>query len=956
MPTKCSAESEGRRCSCAPGHRWREDVCESDGCCESEDCIVKTSSAPVCIPETTVGVTGSIEVNTSDKKSIDLLLTEMKKVFSTITGFDTLELPEPRANSIIDLNMTLPFGVSPEELFKKTQYVADNYLNGSWDLKTTGLVHLDAPSNLVCYNTKVRLNCSSQVKTETDPQWFLRNAHDRILVNTGTIVTVTSKGNETEVTFAGVSAFWRGEFTCDYQQKSNAITISHISSKHVDVAILPNIDIFTKTKFPSCEKKPHVEITVTCEIMNTTDQYNVTWTGGKVSQSSLTEKENRKIYTATIHVRCEQGDKTRSLGCVFRNRCNQERNASVDIHLMYDGDLRCAAVDDWPATKAGFTAQLKCVGKVGLRERECSQMGIWGEQMAACVDFELNTLVNSALDVDSGFGLLEKNAGDVFSSLKNFTGSKTRINSFANVKTSVEVLAILGTKLLSITSETAADDLLETSSVLLGADLEKSWKPTTVEEGQSLPERYLHSFEQLIDRVNATQKKEKQNLEVSTCNATEICKSSVFDLNVTLNSAGKGRVKTIGFRQLASYFPRNENEDFEPNSILVSVTTTEENMRHVNITLDFPLLHPRRRNFELRCVFWDNRSRQWSTDGCEWGGPSDVARCTCKHLSSFAILVSKYPVVVKFSSEITYAGLSISVASLIFTLVIEAVIWKDVIRTNTLYFRHITNVNISLCLLVADGCFLASSKPRRISESWCKTLTVLKHYFYLSMFFWMLSLSCTVLHHTVFVFHTMRKKHYLLFSIVLGYVCPLIIVLVSYVVHEQGAEDVYFSKDTCWLVYVALMKGSFYTFIVPVGVIVLINNFCMVFVILKLLSNTRGASCENEKMALKTVVRTVVVLSPVFGVTWIFGFAVMLLDVTSGPIARAIQLVFVVLNSLQGFFLLLTTCLWDQMSREALMSHLKKKGFKGFYSTTTIPRTTLKLSSITESSSPSCTR
>uniref|UniRef100_A0A672G8R8 G-protein coupled receptors family 2 profile 2 domain-containing protein n=1 Tax=Salarias fasciatus TaxID=181472 RepID=A0A672G8R8_SALFA len=102
------------------------------------------------------------------------------------------------------------------------------------------------------------------------------------------------------------------------------------------------------------------------------------------------------------------------------------------------------------------------------------------------------------------------------------------------------------------------------------------------------------------------------------------------------------------------------------------------------------------------------------------------------------------------------------------------------------------------------------------------------------------------------------------------------------------------------------------------GVILFANNLSIVIVILKLLSHHTGENSggKKEKMAAKTIIRTVMILSPVLGVTWIFGFAVMSLDITSGTVTFVIHYVFVLLNSSQGFFLLLTTCFWDQMVRE----------------------------------------
>ncbi|XP_029973496.1 adhesion G protein-coupled receptor F5 [Salarias fasciatus] len=954
--TTCSTESAGKRCSCAPGHSWTEEVCQSHRCCGNGECILQMGSAPVCLPDTTVSITGSIKLKDQRNQECEThssdLLREIKGVFSTLRGFDTWEISEPSPEGIVDFEMTLPLGVSPDDLTEKSQYLV-YCLGGSLDLQTIGLVHSDMPNDTVCYDTAVTLNCRSQVNLPTQPLWYQRKRHGLISITTGTIFTVDVLGPaETSVTFRSLSAFVTGEYECVHQQTSNSFKISHISSGHVDVALLPDIDVFTEPQFPRCEKNSDVlRVKAICEIRNSTEDYIVTWQGGNIEEPSSFHLNGSEVYTAEQNVGCVQDSQTGSteLTCTFKNSCNQERSASVPINIIYEGEDYCEAEGEWPDTKAGFTANLKCHDMAGLRRRKCHLNATWGEAVSLCVNFELNSVLGNAVIIDSGLGEVKDNVAEVSFELKNLTNNTGRINSYANMNVSVQVLNILGGKLQTISNETTADNLLDSSSSLLDRSLEKSWTTRITEGNASLPETYLRTVEHLTDRVNITHVRKKPNLEVSACEPTAICESSVFNINISLKSLGKGKVKTIAFKQLEKYLPHSERRESEPNSAVVSVRTTKENNRQIKITIDFPLIHPRRQNFELTCVSWDFSSSQWSSRGCRWEGPSNEARCTCSHLSSFSILLSKYPAEVPLLSEITYVGLSVSVISLILALLIEAVIWKDVIKTNALYLRHIANINISLCLLVADCCFLASSKPRYITEMWCRTLTVLKHFFYLSMFFWMFSLSCALLHQTVFVFHTLSKKNYLLFSIFVGYACPLIIVLGSFVASKNGAKDVYFLAETCWLVYAGLMQGSFYTFVIPMGVILFANNLSIVIVILKLLSHHTGENSggKKEKMAAKTIIRTVMILSPVLGVTWIFGFAVMSLDITSGTVTFVIHYVFVLLNSSQGFFLLLTTCFWDQMSREALMRRLKKTGTNGsFSSSNTNTKTTVNLNSI----------
>lgn len=394
----------------------------------------------------------------------------------------------------------------------------------------------------------------------------------------------------------------------------------------------------------------------------------------------------------------------------------------------------------------------------------------------------------------------------------------------------------------------------------------------------------------------------KKYIEVAAqhCSQGSQCDNTVFNVTVNLDSADPGSVKTAGFKDLENYLPNNDDK-YKPNSIVVSTTTERKQSDSVEIKIKFQLLKPRPPNVKIQCVSWDNKARGWSTHGCEWEGPSNEGHCVCRHLSSFAILMSKDPLDIPWITEITYVGLSTSVVSLVLSLVIELTVWNAVVKTNTLYLRHTAHVNISLCLLLADCCFLASLRPHDLSPIWCKTLVVLKHFLYLCMFFWMLCLSSMLLHQTVFLFHNVSKKNYLKFSIVVGYVCPLLIVAITILINEGGAEGNYFSSETCWLVYTGPLKGSIYAFVIPVGIIISINVFSMLVVIMKLLDHPKNAetSDDKEKRAAITVTRSVVLLTPVFGVTWMFGFAVMLLDLTSGDAAFAVNYIFNLLNSFQ---------------------------------------------------------
>ncbi|XP_040916171.1 adhesion G-protein coupled receptor F3 [Toxotes jaculatrix] len=949
MTTTCQNVSTKKECTCKSGFRWSDKVCQSDkACCGSDKCTFATNSTYTCISNSAVVIQGSITIEgtshqncLADKNSAEFkscsetLLNKMKTQYSTFKGFDTLEITKYSVGSVIaDFVVTTAFSVNPEDLFNKSKVLIKD-LKASLLLETTGVVLLSMPDNPVMYNSHHELTCTSQQNLNSQPIWDIKKQGEISIITNGTESEVTITTNGTTLFLKNITELWAGEYTCAYHQKSESYEIVHKAKAVMDVSLLPNIAITTDPGFPHCKGNGDLlKVKGICEIRKSNEPYTVTWTNqgpikaGIIPKGPFNSSEETVLYEAETVVGCNRSDPGSQLTCTFRNRLDQTRNASVNINIIYVGDRFCQAEGDWEDAKAGFTAVLKCRGEAGQRQRKCKNSttgAIWEQEVSYCVNKDLQSVLENAQIVDTGLGNRDENAAVVFSRLQNITNNTQRINTFANVNTSVYVLLTMTNKINRIANQSVVNNLIESSSNLLEKDLKNSWTPAKNEKDNlTLAETYLSSVEKLIERTAISDNVKKTNLEVVTCNSTDRseCNNTVFNVNVTLGGSDNAQVKTAGFKQLVDYLPRS-NEDYGPNSIVVSTTIDKKQSQTVEVNIDFELLSQRPRNVEIKCVTWDNNTREWSSDGCEWEGPSNVGRCVCRHLSSFAILMSKSPKEVPGIEQITIIGLSISVMSLIISLAIELTVWSAVVKTNTLYLRHTAHVNISVSLLVADCCFLASSKPHDLPEIWCKTFVVLKHFCFLSMFFWMLCLSCTLLHQAVFLFHTVSKKIYLRFSLILGYGCPLLIVAITFLTNQGGAEGVYFHSDTCWLVYSGFFKGSLYTFVIPVGIIVFMNVFSMVVVIMKLLDHPKTTE-KSQQTAAKTVMRSVILLTPVFGVTWIFGFLVTLLDLTEGTIALAANYVFTLLNAFQGLFILLTTCLGDKLTRDALLNRLKR--------------------------------
>ncbi|XP_073672894.1 adhesion G-protein coupled receptor F3-like [Garra rufa] len=470
-------------------------------------------------------------------------------------------------------------------------------------------------------------------------------------------------------------------------------------------------------------------------------------------------------------------------------------------------------------------------------------------------------------------------------------------------------------------------DFIDSASSMLNV----SWEVGDEEESGALASQYLSSVEGLVKsiRINASEGYNSTNIQLQICRSGSSCNRTVFNVDVELNATAD-MVKTVGLQYLANRMPNLGYEDAIFPSIVVSSTVENNTQSSVNIRLAFP--NEDAGSASLTCVFWNVTEQRWSDEGCDFvKGPGNLLYCECNHLTSFSMLMSKHSVSMPFLDQLTYVGLGVSICSLIIYIIIECLVWSAVVKSSLSHFRHTSLLNISLCLLLADVSFLASSFPSILNETLCLVLVVAKHYFFLAMFFWMLCLSVMLVHQLIFVFSHLGKKVYMIIGFTIGYVCPTITVAVTYVYYDQASDIPYYSSKTCWLTYQSAMQGSIHAFLFPVGTIVLVNLFSMVVVIATVLKPS-GAETnkKSDKDAAKSIIKVIIFLTPVFGGTWILGLFVFLMDDFTQFITYVVHYAFTIVNSLQGFFILLTGCFAEKRVRdEILRIVLGKSGKEG---------------------------
>ncbi|KAM9002228.1 adhesion G-protein coupled receptor F1 isoform 2-T2 [Sarcophilus harrisii] len=320
------------------------------------------------------------------------------------------------------------------------------------------------------------------------------------------------------------------------------------------------------------------------------------------------------------------------------------------------------------------------------------------------------------------------------------------------------------------------------------------------------------------------------------------------------------------------------------------------------------------------CVFWDFRQLEWNEAGCQlWNETHDTVMCRCTHLTSFSMLMSPSvpPTIVPVVEWITYVGLGVSIVSLILCLVIEAMFWKQVKKNQTSHTRHICMVNVALSLLIADIWFIiaAVSNTQKNASQLCVAAVFFTHFFYLSLFFWMLALGVLMVYRIVLVFHHMTMPTMMAIGYSLGYGCPLLITVVTIAVTQPSNS--YQSRDVCWLNWSENAKPLL-AFVVPALTIVFVNLMVVLVVLLKLQRPIIGERLSREdKVTAIRMGKTIIILTPLLGLTWGFGIGTM---VDSQSLAW--HVIFSLLNAFQGFFILCFGMLFDNKVRQLLFKKL----------------------------------
>ncbi|RMX45081.1 hypothetical protein pdam_00025156, partial [Pocillopora damicornis] len=315
---------------------------------------------------------------------------------------------------------------------------------------------------------------------------------------------------------------------------------------------------------------------------------------------------------------------------------------------------------------------------------------------------------------------------------------------------------------------------------------------------------------------------------------------------------------------------------------------------------------------EKQCMFWNGLGKSFdgfSGDGCyvdPLRSNSKDTVCRCNHLTHFAVLVdfrgdaelSKKDVTIL--EIITYVGLSLSIVGILLTITLYSFL-TDV-------RQPLPQIRLSLCVSLGAGQIIFLSGINATEKmTACITSAVLMQYFLMAAFCWML-VEGIYLYLLVVKVYNISDKMYIYH--VMSWGLPVIVVAISLSIAAGAADGIqsYISDDYCWMSSTNNLIWIFVTFMVIVEVI---NILILTRVIREMTKMQPRGGKQIQQIRLG--IRTCVVMTPLLGVTWLFGLL--------SPAHKTFAYIFTILNSTQmtsatGFLIFILHCVRNGQIKE----------------------------------------
>ncbi|XP_046548276.1 adhesion G protein-coupled receptor B1-like [Haliotis rubra] len=321
------------------------------------------------------------------------------------------------------------------------------------------------------------------------------------------------------------------------------------------------------------------------------------------------------------------------------------------------------------------------------------------------------------------------------------------------------------------------------------------------------------------------------------------------------------------YNTMAEFLQRSNSGDdkttqTETRSPILSLAVHAGGKRLAELNMDVTLnfYHGQVDNGELECGYWNFNKGSWRTDGCKRSHiNSSFSRCDCDHLTNFAILMSPTRVVseenLRLLKIISIVGCSFSILGCLVTVLTHMCLWRSV-RSS----KSVILVNLCMALTLAYSVFLAGVE-RTENKAVCTAVAAILHYLFLAIFCLMFAQGIDMARQVVTV---SRRSSRLEVVLALSWGVPAVIVGITLGVTKLEG---YGNDQFCWL---TVVDGVLYALVGP-ALFVILANTVIIVVIMRVLFSTKMMIRKGNRERFMISFRSLCVLMPVLGVTWVFG-------------------------------------------------------------------------------------
>ncbi|XP_030850590.1 uncharacterized protein LOC105444772 isoform X3 [Strongylocentrotus purpuratus] len=355
------------------------------------------------------------------------------------------------------------------------------------------------------------------------------------------------------------------------------------------------------------------------------------------------------------------------------------------------------------------------------------------------------------------------------------------------------------------------------------------------------------------------------------------------------------------------------------NIIGASLGTSETTPLNAPVTIT--LAHKQQTGMNPQCVYWEYSTNAWSSDGCDMTNTSKThTECQCNHLTNFAVLMDMSGIprqserVEQVFRILSYIGCSFSIVGLLVTLAVYITDRK---------LRCLQHIRILMCLcitlLLLYVFFIIMTALDRypgeseVSPGLCGVIAAGLHFTTLSSMSWM---GVEGINMFLMVIRAMDSDIplFMMKASIIAWGLPAAIVLLTGAISRQN----YFNSDYCFLQKWPLVGGL----LIPLAFILAHNVIIFALVMRRLVRiNSDGGKASELKSEvrleimrrLKNGMGFLLLLS----LTWLVGYFTVIEQLN-----LAVHVIFILLNSLQGFFIFVFYVLRQPKSRAHLQEHL----------------------------------